>query len=484
MVLKYGGERYMKLYNTLSRSIEDFKPIDENLVKIYTCGPTVYNYAHIGNLRTYIHEDVLEKTLRYIGYNVKRVMNITDVGHLESDADEGEDKMLKGAKRENKTVWEIAQHYTDAFFSDIEKLNVKKADVVAKATDYINDYIKFIQVLEEKGYTYIANGNVYFDVTKAKDYTKLSGMDLDQLRTASRDDVSVDVHKKSPQDFVLWFTKSKFENQAMKWDSPWGVGYPGWHIECSVISLKNLGEQMDIHCGGVDHIPVHHTNEIAQTESYTGKPWVKYWWHGEFLIDNDGKMSKSSGEFLTLSLLEKKGFNPLSYRYFVLNSHYRKQLAFSFDSLASAENAYFKLKNRVKNIKDNADEDTANVKLSLAAEEYKEEFKRCLEDDLNTANAITVLFEMLKAENLNNNEKIKLVEDFDSVLSLDLLKENTEEKNVHDEMAEYIEEMIQRRQEAKKNKNYQLADAIRDELLEKGIMLEDTRQGVNWKKIN
>ncbi len=474
----------MKLYNTLSRSIEDFKPIDENLVKIYTCGPTVYNYAHIGNLRTYIHEDVLEKTLRYIGYNVKRVMNITDVGHLESDADEGEDKMLKGAKRENKTVWEIAQHYTDAFFSDIEKLNVKKADVVAKATDYINDYIKFIQVLEEKGYTYIANGNVYFDVTKAKDYTKLSGMDLDQLRTASRDDVSVDVHKKSPQDFVLWFTKSKFENQAMKWDSPWGVGYPGWHIECSVISLKNLGEQMDIHCGGVDHIPVHHTNEIAQTESYTGKPWVKYWWHGEFLIDNDGKMSKSSGEFLTLSLLEKKGFNPLSYRYFVLNSHYRKQLAFSFDSLASAENAYFKLKNRVKNIKDNADEDTANVKLSLAAEEYKEEFKRCLEDDLNTANAITVLFEMLKAENLNNNEKIKLVEDFDSVLSLDLLKENTEEKNVHDEMAEYIEEMIQRRQEAKKNKNYQLADAIRDELLEKGIMLEDTRQGVNWKKIN
>ncbi len=474
----------MKLYNTLSRSIEDFKPIDENLVKIYTCGPTVYNYAHIGNLRTYIHEDVLEKTLRYIGYNVKRVMNITDVGHLESDADEGEDKMLKGAKRENKTVWEIAQHYTDAFFSDIEKLNVKKADVVAKATDYINDYIKFIQVLEEKGYTYIANGNVYFDVTKAKDYTKLSGMDLDQLRIASRDDVSVDVHKKSPQDFVLWFTKSKFENQAMKWDSPWGVGYPGWHIECSVISLKNLGEQMDIHCGGVDHIPVHHTNEIAQTESYTGKPWVKYWWHGEFLIDNDGKMSKSSGEFLTLSLLEKKGFNPLSYRYFVLNSHYRKQLAFSFDSLASAENAYFKLKNRVKNIKDNADEDTANVKLSLAVEEYKEEFKCCLEDDLNTANAITILFEMLKAENLNNNEKIKLVEDFDSVLSLDLLKEDTEEKNVHDEMAEYIEEMIQKRQEAKKNKNYQLADAIRDELLEKGIMLEDTRQGVNWKKIN
>lgn len=471
----------MKLYNTLSRSIEDFKPIDESLVRMYTCGPTVYNYAHLGNLRMYIHEDILEKTLRYIGYPVKRVMNITDVGHLESDADDGEDKMLKGAKRENKTVWEIAQHYTDAFFRDIEKLNIKKADIVAKATDYINEYIEFIKGLEQKGYTYMANGNVYFDITKVEDYTKLSGMDLEQLRTASREEVSVDVHKKNPQDFVLWFTKSKFENQAMKWDSPWGVGYPGWHIECSVISLKNLGEQMDIHCGGVDHIPVHHTNEIAQTESYTGKPWVKYWWHGEFLIDQDGKMSKSSGEFLTLSLLEKKGFNPLSYRYFVLNSHYRKQLAFSFDSLASAENAYMKLKSRIKNIKDNAV--ISEVELTASALKFKEEFKNCLEDDLNTANAITVLFNLLKADEVANSEKIKLIEDFEQVLSLDLLKEE-EVKEVHDEMAEYIEEMIQKRQEAKKNKNYQLADAIRAELLEKGIMLEDTRQGVNWKKIN
>ncbi|MPM09740.1 Cysteine--tRNA ligase [bioreactor metagenome] len=469
----------MKLYNTLSRSIEDFKPIDENSVKMYTCGPTVYNYAHLGNLRMYIHEDVLEKTLRYIGYPVKRVMNITDVGHLESDADDGEDKMLKGAKRENKTVWEIAQHYTDAFFRDIEKLNIKKADVVAKATDYIDQYIEFIKGLEKKGFTYIANGNVYFDITKVTNYTKLSGMDLEQLRTASREDVDVDVHKKNPQDFVLWFTKSKFENQAMKWDSPWGVGYPGWHIECSVISLVNLGEQMDIHCGGVDHIPVHHTNEIAQTESYTGKDWVKYWWHGEFLIDNDGKMSKSSGEFLTLSLIEKKGFNPLSYRYFVLNSHYRKQLAFSFVSLASAENAYTKLKSRVKSIKDNLDDKGANEQ---AAVRYKEAFKKCLEDDLNTANAITVLFDMLKTDELNSSQKLELVADFEKVLSLDLLKEETIE--IHDELADYIEEMIQKRQDAKKNKDYQLADSIRAELLEKGIVLEDTRQGVNWKKIN
>lgn len=473
----------MKLYNTLSRNIEDFIPIDENLVKMYTCGPTVYNYAHLGNLRTYVHEDVLEKTLRYIGYPVKRVMNITDVGHLESDGDEGEDKMLKGAKRENKTVWEIAQHYTDAFFADIEKLNIKKADVVAKATDYISDYIEFIKVLEEKGFTYKANGNVYFDITKVKNYTKLSGMDLDQLRTASRENVDVDVHKKNPQDFVLWFTKSKFENQAMKWDSPWGVGYPGWHIECSVISLKNLGEQMDIHCGGVDHIPVHHTNEIAQTESFTGKDWVKYWWHGEFLIDNNGKMSKSSGEFLTLSLIEKKGFNPLSYRYFVLNSHYRKQLAFSFDSLASAENAYYKLKNRVKTIKENADDKQAeNTEL---VNKYKDEFKKCLEDDLNTANAITVLFNMLKSDEVSNNEKLSLTADFEKVLSLDLLKnDESDDNNVHDDLAKYIEEMIEKRQEAKKNKNFQLADSIRAELLEKGIVLEDTRQGVNWKKIN
>ncbi|WP_312814572.1 cysteine--tRNA ligase [Sedimentibacter sp.] len=474
----------MKLYNTLSRKIEDFKPIDENLVKIYTCGPTVYNYAHLGNLRMYIHEDVLEKTLRYVGYPVKRVMNITDVGHLESDADDGEDKMLKGAKRENKTVWEIAQHYTDAFFADIEKLNIKKPDIVAKATDYIDKYIDFIKTLEEKGYTYFANGNVYFDITKVDNYTKLSGMDLEQLRIASRDEVSVDEAKRNPQDFVLWFTKSKFENQAMKWDSPWGVGYPGWHIECSVISLTNLGDQMDIHCGGVDHIPVHHTNEIAQTESYTGKQWVKYWWHGEFLIDNEGKMSKSSGEFLTLSLLEKKGFNPLSYRYFVLNSHYRKQLAFSFDSLASAENAYLKLKNRVKALKENTDS-VEITEFSEAAAKIKHEFKKCIEDDLNTANALTVLFNMLKADDVTNNEKIKLIEDFEHVLSLGLLADDKNSADdVRDDMAEYIEEMIQKRQEAKKNKDYQSADSIRAKLLEKGIMLEDTRQGVNWKRIN
>ena len=293
----------MKLYNSMTRSIEDFVPYEDKTVRLYTCGPTVYNYAHIGNLRTYIHEDILEKTLGMLGYDVKRVMNITDVGHLESDADDGEDKMLKGAIRENKTVWQVAQFYTDAFFEDCRKLNIKKPEIIAKATDYIDQYIDFIKTLEAKGFTYFENGNVYFDISKFPRYTALSKMNLDDLRIAHRDDVEEDLHKRNPQDFVLWFTKSKFDNQAMKWESPWGVGYPGWHIECSVISLTNLGEKLDIHCGGIDHIPVHHTNEIAQTESYTGKEWTKYWWHAEFLIENSGKMSKSSGEFLTVSLL-------------------------------------------------------------------------------------------------------------------------------------------------------------------------------------
>lgn len=467
----------MKLYNTLTRKIEEFKPIEGNKVKMYTCGPTVYNYAHIGNLRTYIHEDILEKTLCYLGYEVKRVMNITDVGHLESDADDGEDKMLKGAKRENKTVWEIADFYSDAFFNDCDKLKIKKPDIVGKATDYINDYIEFIKILEKKGYTYFVNGNVYFDISKVENYTKLSGMNLDQLKVALRDDVIEDFNKKNPQDFVLWFTKSKFENQSMKWDSPWGVGYPGWHIECSVISLKNLGNHIDIHCGGVDHIPIHHTNELAQTESFTGEKWVNYWWHSEFLVDNNDKMSKSKGEFLTVSLLEEKGFDPVSYRYYVLNSHYRKQLSFSYDSLSSAENAYTKLRNKIRTIiKTNPEGDVTEI-----VNEYKDDFKKSLEDDLNTANAVTVLYNVLKSDELTDIEKLYLVEDFDKVLSLNLL--SIEENNKDVENIELIEDLIKRRTDAKKNRNYEQADKIRDELYTLGIVLEDTRQGVKWKKI-
>lgn len=469
----------MKLYNSMSRTIEDFIPYHSEQVSMYTCGPTVYNFAHIGNLRTYIHEDILEKTLNYVGYNVKRVMNITDVGHLESDADDGEDKMLKGAQRENKTVWQIAEFYTQAFFEDCRKLNIKKPEVTAKATDYVADYIDFIKALEAKGYTYFANGNVYFDISKVADYTALSKLNLDELRTAHREEVEEDVHKKNAQDFVLWFTKSKFENQAMKWDSPWGVGYPGWHIECSVISLKNLGEQLDIHCGGVDHIPVHHTNEIAQTESYTGKKWTKYWWHAEFLNDISGKMSKSKGEFLTVALLEKKGFDPLSYRYYVLNSHYRKQLAFSFDNLEMAQGAYHKLRKRTSQLAEHLIVDRV---LSEQARVYEEQFKACLEDDLNTANGITVLYEVLKSA-IDEEDKAALVAAFDSVLALSLLEPIAEVAvDVSEDEAAWIQVQIEKRAAAKKEKNWALADEIRNELSAKGITLVDTAQGTQWKK--
>ncbi len=467
----------MKLYNTLTRTIEDFKPIEEGKVGMYTCGPTVYHYAHIGNLKTYILEDVLQKSLEYLGYDVKRVMNITDVGHLESDSDEGEDKMLKGAIRENKTVWEVADFYTQAFFNDCEKLNIKKPQVIAKATDYIDTYINMIEELEKKGFTYFVNGNVYFDISKFPEYTKLSKMNLDELQIGARDDVEHDENKKNPQDFVLWFTKSKFENQAMKWDSPWGIGYPGWHMECSAIALKHLGERLDIHCGGVDHIPVHHTNEIAQTESFTGKPWVNYWWHGEFLLDQTGKMSKSKGEFLTVSLLENKGYKPVVYRFYVLNSHYRKQLIFTFESLDMAKAAYDKLKNRVSVI---AKDTVAAKEISESMEQYIKDFKEALTDDLNISNAITVLHEVVKTDKLENSEKLLLIESFEQVFSLDLLKKEDNEFTKEEEA--YIKEMIELRKAAKKNKDFSEADKIRDELFDKGIIIEDTREGVKYRK--
>jgi cysteinyl-tRNA synthetase len=445
---------------------------------MYTCGPTVYNYAHIGNLRTYIHEDILEKSLNFLGYEVNRVMNVTDVGHLESDADDGEDKMLKGAQRENKTVWEVAAYYTDAFFADCDALHIQKPKTIAKATDYISEYIDFIKGLETKGFTYFVNGNVYFDISKVEEYTILSKVNLEDLRVAHREGVEVDAHKKNPQDFVLWFTKSKFDNQAMKWESPWGVGYPGWHIECSVIALKNLGESLDIHCGGVDHIPVHHTNEIAQTESFTGKPWTKYWWHSEFLIDNSGKMSKSSGEFLTVDFLVKKGFNPLAYRYYVLNSHYRKQLTFSFESLEMAQSAYNKLRRRVKAI---GNPSIASEVKSEKGLKLLRDFSDYLKDDLNTANAITVLYDVLKSD-IEEAEKLTLLQKFDAVLSLGLfLMEETKEET---EDTQWIDDLLKKRSDAKLEKNWALADEIRDTLKDKGIAIIDKPEGTTWKREN
>ena len=464
----------MKLYNTRSRMIEEFVPNNKDVVTLYTCGPTVYHFAHIGNLRTYIMEDVLEKALNFVGYNVKRVMNITDVGHLTSDGDTGEDKMLKGAKREHKSVMDIAKYYTDCFKEDCNELNITWPETVIPATSMIDYYINFIEELIKKGYAYFANGNVYFDTSKLKDYYVLSNHVLDDLMEGVREGVSIDSNKKNKNDFVLWFTKSKFDSQELKWDSPWGLGYPGWHIECSCISIKYLGEYLDIHCGGVDNIFPHHTNEIAQAESYLGHKWGDYWFHTEHLNDSTGKMSKSKGEFLTVSLLKEKGYNPLSYRFLCLQSHYRKQMIFTFESLDIAENAYKKLLNRVANLKNDGVVDK-NIK-----EMYITKFKETLEDDLNTSNSLTVLYEVLKSD-INDATKRELVLEFDKVLSLDLMKSNTNDVDYNKK--KYIQEMIEKRELAKREKNYVLADEIRNKLNEEGIVLKDTREGTIYEII-
>lgn len=459
----------MKLYNTESRKIEEFIPWEENKVKMYTCGPTVYSYAHIGNLRTYIMEDILEKSLRYLGYEVTRVMNITDVGHLSSDSDTGEDKMVKSAKVENKSVLDIAKFYTKAFFKDTEKLNIKKPDIVSPATENIEEYIKIISKLIDTGYAYSAGGNIYFDTSKLDNYYRLTNHVGEELISGVRETVEEDENKKNKTDFVLWFTKSKFDAQELKWDSPFGKGYPGWHIECTGISLKNLGEYLDIHCGGVDNIFPHHTNEIAQSEAYIGHKWCKYWIHGEHLNDASGKMSKSKGKTLTVSYLEEEGYDPLSYRFMVLQSHYRKQLTFSFESLSGAATAYKKLKNKVLNLK--TDEEVDEEQKAI----YINKFKDCLNDDLNTANAISLIYEVLK-QDINETTKRQIITSYDEVLSLNLTKENKKEID-----KSYIEEMINKRSEAKKNKNFREADSIREELASQGIILKDTKEGTIYE---
>lgn len=466
----------MKIYNTLTKQIETFTPNEENIVRMYTCGPTVYHYAHIGNLRTYIFEDILEKGLEYLGYNVLRVMNVTDVGHLENDSDNGEDKMQKGAEREHKSVYEIAEFYERAFFQDCAKLNIRKPKVVERATKHIDTYIKMIEKLLDQGYAYISNGNVYFDVSKANDYYKLSGKNKEELYVGVRDTVEEDKNKRNPADFGLWFTVSKFSNQEMKWDSPWGVGYPGWHIECSGISYKFLGEYLDIHCGGVDNIFPHHTNEIAQSEAFLGHKWCNYWVHGEHLNDATGKMSKSNGEFLTVDLLESKGYNPLAYRFFCLGSHYRKQLVFSYEALDMAQKTYNKLKNKIKKL--DRTPDLHETKIDF----YKEKFKAAIENDLNTSSMLTVLYDVLKDDELSDFTKLYLIEDFDSVLSLGLIEDNPNER-INEEVEAMIMKKIEERNIAKKNKDFATADKIRDELFDQGIKLIDSREGTTYEII-
>ena len=405
----------MKLYNTLSNKVEEFIPYEEGKIRMYTCGPTVYHYQHIGNLRTYITEDIFEKTFKYLGYNVQRVMNITDVGHLKSDGDTGLDKMVIAMEREHKTSHEVAKFYTESFKKDCDLVNVKWPETVVPATSEIDMYIKIIQKLLDNGFAYISNGNVYFDTEKDKTYYELSGRCKEDLIVASRDEVEEDDNKKNPADFVLWFTNSKFGNQELQWDSPFGRGFPGWHIECSGIAIKYLGEHLDIHFGAEDAVFPHHTNEIAQSEAYLGHKWCNYWVHLSWLLTNNVKMSKSKGDTLTVSKLKEMGYNPLAYRYLILNSYYHKQVNFTFDGLDQAQNAYLKLINKVSNIKEEGlfSDDDFN--------KYDEKFKEFLSNDLNTSNALTLLYDLIKDTNVSSNTKLKLIKSWDSVLSLDLI---------------------------------------------------------------
>ncbi|MBI2102632.1 cysteine--tRNA ligase [Candidatus Woesearchaeota archaeon] len=460
----------LTLYNTLSRKKEPFVPLKKNEVGLYTCGPTVYNYVHIGNLRAYLFDDILKRTLLFNKFPVKHVMNITDVGHLTSDEDEGEDKMLKGAQREKKTVWEVAAFYTKAFQENMKKLNILSPDILCKATDHIKEQIALIQQLEKKGFTYFKGGNVYFDTSKLSDYGKLAKLSLDAEAKAR---VQKDQNKKNHHDFVLWFTKSKSQEQEMKWPSPWGVGYPGWHIECSAMSMKYLGEQFDIHCGGIDHIPVHHTNEIAQSEAAIGKkPWVKYWLHNEFLVLGQGeKMAKSGENFVTLPTLEQGGYHPLDYRYFCLGTHYRHPLMFSYEALDGAKTARRRLIDKVLEFKKNKDKASATKQ-----KPFLQTFTDAINDDLNTPQALAVVWDVVKDEALSGKDKYVLLAKFDAILGLDL--KTVKEEKIPTEVLRLAIERLQARQ----NKDWKKSDELRERISRFGYVVGDTKEGFEIKK--
>lgn len=460
----------MKIYNTYDRKKEDLRPIDGDRVRMYSCGPTVYSYAHIGNMRTYVFMDLLRRVLEWNGFELLHAMNITDVGHLTDDGDDGEDKMLKGAREQKKTPWEIAQYYTDVFFRDMDALNIQRPEVVPKATEHIPEMIEFVQGLVKNGYGYETSDGIYFDVQKFKGYGRLSGLSLDDQQAGAR--VEVNPEKHHPADFALW--KKAPKEHIMQWESPWGMGYPGWHIECSAMSRKYLGDTFDIHTGGVDHIPVHHENEIAQSEGLMGHSAVNYWMHGEFMLVDGGKMSKSLKNTYTLADLQERGFSPMVFRYFCLNAHYRSKLNFTWDGMQSAKTAYQRLLQAVAGHRD-ADAPADEEQL------YKlyGEFEEAINDDLNIPKALGCVWSMARLGQ-KSKEVFNTILKCDQVLGLNL-GEGPEEEETGGLEAE-VEALIQARQEARKAKNFQEADRIRDELKAKGILLEDTKEGVKWRR--
>jgi cysteinyl-tRNA synthetase len=469
----------LRLYNTLGRTLQEFRPISPGRVGFYGCGPTVYNYAHIGNLRTYIFEDILVRTLRGLGFEVKHVMNVTDVGHLTGDDDSGEDKMVKSAQERGKSVLEVAAFYTEAFFKDTGRLNILRPTVVCKATEHVADMIGLIKKIEANGYTYFAGGNLYFDVTKFPKYGELALLNLEDLKAGAR--IEIDENKRNPADFALWFTKGKFENQALVWDSPWGRGYPGWHIECSAMSMKYLGEQFDIHAGGIDHIPIHHTNEIAQSEAATGKKWVNYWLHGEFLVLDKGKMSKSKGGFLTLQTLIDAGYDPLDYRLFVLGAHYRSQLQFSYEALDSSRASRKSLMETVIALKAKVG-DAGVPPLGPKASSYVEAFVGHLCQDLASPRALAELWGLLRDSQVPPAEALAAAYKMDEILGLGLAEaKKPDAAAVDPALAAEIDALVAERVAAKKSKDWARADAIRAELKSKGILLEDGPSGTTWK---
>lgn len=503
----------LEIFNTLTRKKELFKPLKYNEVRLYTCGPTVYSYAHIGNLRTYVFEDVFKRVLEFNGFKVKHVMNITDVGHLTSDADTGEDKLEVGAKRENRSVWEIAEFYTKIFFEDIRRLNIVFPNIICKATDHIKEMEELIKNLQKKGYTYWIDDGIYYDTSKFKKYGKLAKLDLKKLKPGAR--VEKNPQKKNPYDFALWKFSPTDHKRQMEWSFEDElildnqefkrlqklsnenanvnilnsvnsgkirkvkvnfIGFPGWHIECSAMSMKYLGDTFDVHCGGIDHIPVHHTNEIAQAEAATGKKFVNYWVHGDFLVlKSSAKMAKSGENFLTLQALVDKGYSPLDYRYFVLTANYRSQLEFSWKNLDAARKSLQSLKQHVKILKQNKDEKTSGAKLR----EYEKRFENAINDDLNTPEALSVMWNLIRTkEKISFEDKLKLILEFDKIFGLKLDEEDVEEK-----LSEEVENLIRKREETRKSKDFETSDEIRDQLKEMGISLEDTPTGVKWKKI-